>query len=126
MKKLVACVLFLAAVFALCLFNTHAISQRTDKMVNILHQCESAAIEEDYQTAGKLLSQTQTLWERDNIYFCSVLRHSETDEVYTEFRTAFAALDAGDLEDFVCHVSQIRSFLELIKETELFTVANIL
>lgn len=126
MKKLIACILFLAVIFALCLFNTYTISQRTENMISILYECEDAAIKDDYNSAKDLLTQTRELWERDNVYFCSVLRHSETDEVYTEFSTAFAALDAGDLEDFVCHVAQIRSFLELIKETELFTVANIL
>lgn len=126
MKKIICVLLFLVVVFGLCLWNIRVVSDKVSAMIEIIEQCEALAKYEDAEAARELLLEVKDLWEKDEVYFCTMLRHSETDEIYTTLRITLSALDAGDVDDFLCHCSELKSHLELIRETERYTVGNIL
>lgn len=125
MKKGLLCILFLVVIFSLCLLNIHVVVRKTSAIVDILHESENYALNDDREMAKKKLLEAQELWQKDKLYYYSVLRHSETEDIFSYFEISIGSINAGNLEDFICHCQELQAHLGLIQETEKFTLSNI-
>lgn len=126
MKVIIISLAVLILSMFLCIANMFVINRKTEVMLSLVNESLASVREGDLKTGREKLAEAQILWERDKTYFCCVLRHSETDEIYTQFQTAMGSLDSGDKKDFSSQCSMLISHIELIQETEALTFGNIM
>lgn len=126
MKQILVIVLILTSLFGLCLVNGAVVGVKTDGMIERIHQCEALAGFGALEEARGPLLEAMDRWTANELYFCTVLRHSETDEIAIALHTALGALESGDTDSFLCLCCRLRTCLQLIRETEELTLSNIL
>ena len=86
MKRLWIAAALLAAAVVLALWNSWHLKSYLTRVSDLLDHAEVLAEEGDWDGAQRLTQDAYSRWDQRSCYFYTVLRHADTDEVYTGFQ----------------------------------------
>lgn len=126
MKRLIIALAILLTTFAATLCHSFYISSFTNELTALLETAEANAEEERWDAAKDLTQTAQEKWKGIEIYLHILLRHSETDSVYTGFREVFEFIQCQEGGEYSAANARLIAELELLSEAEQLTLKNIL
>ncbi len=114
----------LTGILALCLWNGHHLTARTEQWQNALSQAESLAIREDWGSAADTLSEALQDWRKSRTYLHVVCRHDMVNEAEDLYRRC-AVLARQEHTDLFPELESLRGCLHTLAETEQFAWGNL-
>ena len=116
----------LAGILAFCICNSLALNREIQQSITQLEQAQQAVASGAYEAAGQFVLAAADEWDRHELYFGTMLRHDELDEVVGSFATLQAYLACEDGDEFLSTCAQLIRRLEHICDMEQPLPANIL
>jgi len=126
MKRIVIAAAILLGIFAATLGHSFYISSFTQELTALLEAAETNAEKNDWNTAQSLTRAAREKWEANGTYLHILLRHSETDSVYTGFREVSEFIQCEEGGEYSAANARLIAELELLAEAEQLTLKNIL
>ena len=126
MKKMWWAIAALVLLFAATLYNSHYISSVTKSLSKQLTGAEQLAEAGKWEEAEALTLQAQADWEKHAGYFYTVLRHSDTDAVQTNFRKTLEFLYTQEGGEYSSANAELMTQIELLSDMERLTLRNVL
>ena len=119
MKRLWIAALLLAVLFGATLCNNLYLRGFTGALNALLEQAEARAETGDWEEARVLTEQALTQWQ-------SLLRHSDTDQIYTGFQEVLEFLTCQEAGEYSAANARLMTQISLLYEAEQFTLKNVL
>ena len=116
----------LAVILAFSLWTERYVQRNTDAWTAQLAEAGQAARGEDWTRAAEGLDSAYAGWNRSQDFFHVIMDHAELDEVEELFAGALAVCQERDEPDFHTLLSQLSAGLEMLAETQRFSLRNIL
>lgn len=116
----------LAAILAFSLWTGRYVQQNTELWTAALAESGEAARAEDWSAAAEHLDRAYSGWNRSQDFFHTIMDHAELDEAEELFAGALAVCQERDEPDFHTLLSQLSVSLEMLSETQQFSLRNIL
>lgn len=126
MKRVVIASAILILIFAGTLWHSFYIESFTGNLSFLLEAAEVRAEEENWQAAQELTQTAWNKWLAKDAYLHILLRHSETDNIFTGFREVAEFIQCQESGEYSAANARLISALELLSESEQFTLKNIL
>ena len=125
MKRLWIALALLGAIFAGTLLHIRSLHGFTDRLSALLEQAEELAEAERWEQAAALTVQARDIWTDRDVYLHVLLRHGDTDSIYTVFRETLALLESREYGEYAAANARLRTQIELLYEAEQLTLKNI-
>lgn len=116
----------LAAILAFSLWTGQYVQQSTDVWTAALAESGEAARAEDWSAAAERLEGAYRGWGGSQGFFPIIMDHAELDEVESLFAGALAVCQEQDEPDFHTLIAQLSAGLEMLAETQRFSLRNVL
>ena len=116
----------LAVILAFAIWNSSAITQRTQRWRDQLQQAEALAASEKWQAAGNALSESYADWSGSQVYLHIVSEHDAVDDAEAMYRRAMAFALEQESSEFRAELADLQDQLRLLAEMERFSLKNIL
>ena len=116
----------LAVILAFCLWNSAAMTGRTDRWRAQLAQAEALAQAEDFSGAAALLADSYRDWSRHQTYLHIVTEHDAVDDAEAMYRRCAAFAAAEEPSEFRAELADLDDQLRLLAEMERFSIKNVL
>lgn len=116
----------LAVILAFALWNSSAITQRTQRWRDQLQQAEALAVSEKWQAAGNALSESYADWSGSQVYLHIVSEHDAVDDAEAMYRRAMAFAQEQESSEFRAELADLQDQLRLLAEMERFSLKNVL
>lgn len=116
----------LAAILAFSLWTGQYVQQSTDVWTAALAESGEAARAEDWSAAAERLEGAYRGWGGSQGFFHIIMDHAELDEVESLFAGALAVCQEQDEPDFHTLIAQLSAGLEMLAETQRFSLRNVL
>ena len=116
MKRLWIAALLLAALFGATLCNNLYLRGFTGALNTLLEQAEARVLTE----------QALTQWQSRDSYLHILLRHSDTDQIYTGFQEVLEFLTCQEAGEYSAANARLMTQISLLYEAEQFTLKNVL
>lgn len=126
MRRLWLSVALLLVVFVLTLLNSLYLKQFSMELTETLSQAEAEAERGNWERAEALTQEALDCWQEKNMYLYTMLRHSDTDSVYTGFREVEEFIHCQESGEYSAANARLLAQIELLYEMEQFTLKNIL
>ncbi len=126
MKRIIIAVSLLLLTFAATLSHSFYISSFTGELTTLLEAAETKAEESDWSSAWDLTQTAHEKWDAKGAYLHILLRHSETDSVYTGFREVSEFIQCQEGGEYSAANARLIAELELLSEAEQLTLRNVL
>lgn len=126
MKALYIPVALLALIVVSSLTTSAYLQQRTVEWTTLLQQCEDFLSEEQWERIQECLRTAHASWEEHDTILHMILDHDDLDEAEQLFSGAFAACQEQDREEFRIFLRQLTTQLQLLAETQVANLQNIL
>ena len=126
MKRVYIASAFLLLILVGTLYHSFYLNSFTQQLTQILTQAESDALKGDWEQADSLTQTAREKWESKEIYLHVLLRHSETDNVYTGFREVSKFIQCQEPEEYFASNARLIAELELLAEAEQLCLKNVL
>ncbi len=126
MKALYIPITLLAIILLSSLTSSAYLQQRTEEWITLLEQCEAFLSEEQWERTQDCLRTAHTSWEQHATVLHMILEHQDLDEAEQLFSGAFAACREQDTEEFRIFLHQLTTQLQLLAETQVANLQNIL
>ena len=126
MKRVWIAAAILLLLFAGTMAHSFYVTSITGQITSILHEAEASAENNEWEKAQRLTETAQEKWEAKDIYLHILLRHSETDSVYTGFREVAEFIQCQEGGEYSAANARLIAELELLAEAEQLTLKNIL
>lgn len=124
-RVLIACAILLLIFFA-ALAHSFYISSFTGDLTALLEAAEVNAENNDWAAAETLTQTARERWDSTDAYLHILLRHSETDAIYTGFREVQEFIQCREGGEYSAANARLIAELELLSEAEQLTLKNIL
>ncbi len=124
MKRLWLAAGILAALLAACLMSAGGLADLGEEINGLLSDAEEKAEMGEWEEAGDLTGRAYQIWEEHDIYLHVLLRHADTDEVYTGFRQVRELLECREAGEYSAANAALMARIQLIYEAERPTVEN--
>ena len=92
----------------------------------LLEQAEARAETGDWEEARVLTEQALTQWQSRDSYLHILLRHSDTDQIYTGFQEVLEFLTCQEAGEYSAANARLMTQISLLYEAEQFTLKNVL
>ena len=126
MKRIWISILILALTLSAALWNGWYLRTLTETMADELGQAQQLAEAGETARALTLTEQVYDYWEGRQNYFCTVARHSDTDDVRAGFQEVLQLLRwPEELPEYAAANARLRQQLRLLAELEQFSVRNL-
>ncbi|MDE7009761.1 MAG: DUF4363 family protein [Oscillospiraceae bacterium] len=116
----------LAAILAFSLWTGRCVQRDTERWTAALSESGREAREENWEAAAARLDEAYSGWSRSQGFLHTIMDHAELDEVEELFAGALAVCQEQDEPDFHTLLSQIAASLEMLAETQRFSLRNVL
>ena len=116
----------LAVILAFCLWNSAAMTGRTDRWRAQLAQAEALAQAEDFSGAAALLADSYRDWSRHQTYLHIVTEHDAVDDAEAMYRRCAAFAAAEEPSELRAELADLDDQLRLLAEMERFSIGNVL
>lgn len=126
MKRIWIAAALLLALLAGTLSHSFYIAAFTRDLTALLEAAEAKAEEEQWASAEELTQVARHKWDEQGAYLHILLRHSETDEVYTGFREVAEFIQCQEGGEYSAANARLIAQLELLAEAEQLNLKNIL
>lgn len=126
MKRLWISVILLASVFIATLVNSQYLKGFASNLTELLTEAESKAETGDWILADELTEQALQKWQGHDMYLYTMLRHADTDLVYSGFREAREFIHCQEGGEYSAANARLIAQIELLYEMEQFTLKNLL
>lgn len=126
MKRLWIALAMLAAVFCGTLFNSWYLSDFTGSLSRTLSQAETRAEQGAWEEAEMLTRQAYGTWSDRDVYLHILLRHGDTDQIYTGFHEVLELLTCQEGGEHSAANARLITQIDLLSEAEQLTLKNIL
>ncbi len=126
MKRIIIASSILILTFLVTWGHSFYISAFTDELTALLETAETQAENENWTAAQDSTQAAREKWESREIYLHILLRHSETDNVYTGFREVSEFIQCQEGGEYSAANARLIAELELLSEAEQLTLKNIL
>jgi hypothetical protein len=125
MKNVILALTLLLVLFGATVFNMIYVENTALKLIEMLEEGEAYADSDEWSRAWDVTANAKDLWERSNKYLNAVLRHSETDDIYTEFHSVLAFIICKAEPEYKASNASLKSLLEHIYQMEKINLQNI-
>lgn len=125
MKRILIASAILILTFMATLGHSFYIASFTEGLTDLLEAAEANAEEEHWDTARELTQSARDRWDSRDAYLHILLRHSETDSVYTGFREVTEFIQCQESGEYSAANARLIAELELLSEAEQLTLKNI-
>ena len=126
MKRLWIAAALLAAAVVLALWNSWYLKSYLTRVSDLLDHAEVLAEGGDWDGAQRLTQDAYSRWDQRSCYFYTVLRHADTDEVYTGFQEVQEYLSCQEAGEYSAANARLTAQLRLLWEMEQLTLQNLL
>lgn len=126
MKSLYIPLGVLAVILGFSLWSGRYVEQRTEQWNSLLEQVDQAGRQEDWAAARDQMEGVYRDWQSSQTFFHIIMDHDELDDAEDLFAGAFAMCREEDDADFHQLLSQLRTQLNLLSETQQASIKNIL
>lgn len=126
MKRVIIASSILLLTFLATWGHSFYVSAFTEELTALLETAEVQAEQEDWAAAQKFTEEAKDKWEARELYLHILLRHSETDSVYTGFREVTEFIQCQEGGEYSAANARLIAELELLAEAEQLTIKNIL
>lgn len=126
MKRIWVAAAILVLLFTGTMIHSFYISSVTEQITTILHEAEIKAENGEWESAMRLTETAQEKWSVRDAYLYIMLRHNETDNVYTGFREVAEFIQCQEGGEYSAANARLIAELELLAEAEQLTLKNIL
>ena len=116
----------LVVILAFALWNSAAMTGRTDRWRAQLAQAEALAQTEDFSGAAALLADSYRDWSRHQTYLHIVTEHDAVDDAEAMYRRSQAFAAAREPSELQAELSDLRDQMRLLAEMEKCSIRNIL
>ena len=116
----------LAVILAFALWNSAAITERTQRWRNQLQQAEALAATESWQAAGNTHADSYKDWSGSQVYLHIVSEHDAVDDAEAMYRRAMAFALEQESSEFRAELADLQDQLRLLAEMERFSLKNVL
>ena len=116
----------LAALFAAALYNTWHLDRLTASLSDQLTRAEACAEAGNWEEAARLTEGAFDEWDSHTVYLHVLLRHADTDEVYTGFQEVQEYLSCQEAGEYSAANARLTAQLRLLWEMEQLTLQNLL
>ena len=97
-----------------------------EEFQTLLEQAEARAETGDWEEARVLTEQALTQWQSRDSYLHILLRHSDTDQIYTGFQEVLEFLTCQEAGEYSAANARLMTQISLLYEAEQFTLKNVL
>lgn len=126
MKRIWIASCILLAILALTLIHSFYIAHFTADLISLLEQAETQAEAGNWDNAMEYNEQAHRRWEKSDAYLHVLLRHTDTDAVYTSFHEVEEFLQCQEGGEYSAANAKLIVQLELLSEAEQLTLKNVL
>ena len=126
MKRVWIASVILLSVLVLTIFHSVHLTGFTDELTSLLEQAETHAEVGNWERAQQYNDLAHRLWEEKDAYLHVLLRHSDTDAIYTSFHEVEEFLQCQEGGEYSAANAKLIVQLELLSEAEQLTLKNIL
>lgn len=126
MKRLWIALAIMASIFTATLVNSRYLETFSTTLVDLLTRAEVQAESEAWSDAGRLTQEALTMWEDQEKYLYTVLRHSDTDEIFTSFREVGEFINCQEGGEYSAANARLIAQIELLYKMEQFNLKNLL
>ena len=126
MKRLWIALALMIAVFCAIMFNGHYLGKFTRELTGLLTQAEAQAEAGRWEEAGELTQAASRLWDEQDFYLHVMLRHSDTDQIYTLFQEVREFLQYQKQGEYSAANARLITLLDLLYGAEQLTLKNVL
>ena len=125
MKRLWISLGLLLLFFTATLCHSAHLKNLSEELNALLTQAEVYAEAEDWQSATALTQQAHEIWQAEDTYLHILLRHDDTDEVYTYFREVQEFIDAQKQGEYAAANAHLIAKIALLYEAEALSLKNV-
>ena len=126
MKRLWIALALMIAVFCAIMFNSYYLGKFTRELTGLLTQAEAQAEAGRWEEAGELTQAASRLWDEQDFYLHVMLRHSDTDQIYTLFQEVREFLQYQKQGEYSAANARLITLLDLLYGAEQLTLKNVL
>ena len=126
MKYLVASIVSISLMVSLCVLSSWLVIKAVDETTSLLEEAVAAEKSERKDDSLRIIREASQSWNRHQVFFGTVLRHDEIDEVIEEFARLESYATTQDQDDFLSNCCALVTRLEHIKSMEKPTFENIM
>ena len=126
MKSIGIALIILILIFASTMVHSFYIETFTNDLSALLEAAEQNAEQGDWEGAEKLTQTAHEKWDERDSYLHIMMRHSETDNIYTGFREVKEFIQCQEGGEYSAANARLIAALELLAEAEQLTLKNIL
>jgi len=119
-------IITLTVILAGTLWISAAVSSTTGYWQSQLQTVDRLAQQEDWSGAAAALSDSYTDWKSHQSWLRIVTRHDIVDAAEAMYHRAMAFALTQESSEFRAEISDLQTQIHLLKETERFSVQNIL
>lgn len=116
----------LLLLLVLALGNSVCLSRYCDSWLMKLNNIDTAAQQENWESARQQLDTLYQDWDRAQIWLHVIITHEELNTAQSLFCTAVVLSEEEDNVEFRAHVAELRSQLQLLVEMERISIKNVL
>ncbi len=116
----------LAALLLLSLWNAHALSAHSRRLLETLDDAEQRALAQQWTQAAELMESGYRDWHTRRTYLHIVSRHDAADGADALYQHCILYARAGDQLNFLAELATLREQIETLTDMERLSVGNIL
>lgn len=106
--------------------NARLIRSFTCSLSDSLAQAERMAEAGDWSGAGQITQDAHARWDRASDYLCTVLRHSDTDQVDLHFHEVLELIQCQEAGEYSSANAVLMEQIGLVAEMEKLNLKNLL
>jgi len=126
LKRFCAAVLILLFLFSASLVNSFCLARFTTDLTSLLDRAHHQASMGNWDEAGLFVRTAREQWDGKSFYLHTTLRHGDIDEIDSTFEELSGLLEHREEGEYSAVLSRLACQLDLLRESEAFTLQNIL
>jgi thioredoxin-like negative regulator of GroEL len=91
-----------------------------------LEQAQALTQEDQWEQAEELTRQVLEDWQSHHFYLHTVLRHSDTDQIFRSFQAVLQYLSLREMDQYAAANADLIAQLHLLAEMEQASLVNVL
>ncbi|MCB7514395.1 DUF4363 family protein [bacterium 210917-SL.2.15] len=126
MKPFFIACLILVSLFTAGTMNQRTVSNISDSIRTQLDASQTAAQQEQWETAARAFSQADETWQEHEAYLHVVIEHDEIDEAEALFAEVDQYARQHDSDKYCTSAERLCTQLDHLKESQQLSIKNIL
>lgn len=126
MRHILIAVFVLLLCLTFCIWASASVTHEIDAALSMLDTAQSRAESDNAAGAADAVGKAKALWQRREVLFGILMRHSETDEVLNRFAALEQYARIEDRDDFKACCAELSQMLRHLRGMQRFCIENVL